>query len=509
LLALALALALALVLAGCQAPERDELRFGLADGGMRLDPRYGADAASTRVQRLLYRRLVAFDARSRPVPDLASWERVNPVHYRFRLGREGRVFHDGGRLTSRDVKATYESVLAPGTASPHRGPLTVIRRISAPDADTVDFYLRRPDPFFPGYLQVGIVPARLLASGHRLQDAPVGSGPLEFAGRPDDHRLRLRRRGDGQTVAFLTVKDPTVRVLKLLRGEVDLIQNDLPPELLAYLSAREKVRVVQAPGINFTYLGFNLTDPVTGDLRIRRAIAHAIDRAAVIEHLWRGAAQPAQSILRPDHWAGHPGLDPIPHDLVRARALLAELGHGPANPLAITYKTSTDPLRVRVATIFQHQLAKAGIRLDIRSYDWGTFFGDIKSGRFQMYALAWVGIRTPDIFRYAFHSDSVPPGGANRGRYRSPRADALIEAAEAAPTRRDQAPWFRELQALLLEDLPYVPLWYEDQVLATRADIQGYPLAADGSYDGLVTASRGARGGGPGAQPGASAGSAP
>ena len=151
---------------------------------------------------------------------------------------------------------------------------------------------------------------------------------------------------------------------------------------------------------------------------------------------------------------------------------------------------STDPLRLRVATVIQQQLAQVGIEVEVRSYDWGTFYGDIKAGRFQMYSLAWVGIETPDIFRYVFHSESLPPEGANRGRYRDPEADRLIELAAGLGSLDAQAPVYREIQARLLDQLPYVPLWYEDHVLVRRNGVEDYELAADGNYDGLLRVRR-------------------
>jgi peptide/nickel transport system substrate-binding protein len=155
------------------------------------------------------------------------------------------------------------------------------------------------------------------------------------------------------------------------------------------------------------------------------------------------------------------------------------------------YKTSSDPFRIRLATIVQSQLREVGIEVELRSYDWGTFYGDIKAGRFQMYSLAWVGIKLPDIFRYAFHSASLPPQGANRGRLNDPQVDALIERAKVAAAQAEQARLYRRLQALLLERLPYVPLWFEDQFFAAREDIQGYTLDAHGAYDALLHTVRG------------------
>ncbi len=484
-------IALALVtVVGCARQDASSLRFGLATAPATLDPRFATDASSERINRLIYRRLVDFDEHSRPVASLARWLQIDPTRYRVVLGQAGRRFHDGERLTARDVKATYDSVLSPTSASPHRAPLAGVERVEVVDADTVDFYLRRPDPLFPGRLDLGILPARLVAAGHPFRTDPVGSGPCAFLDWPDENRLRLRRLDDGQTIEFLRVPDPTMRVLKLLRGEIDMLQNDLPPELVGYLAKRSEVRVVTGPGINFSYLGFNLRDPVTGRLAVRQAIAYAVDRGSVIRHVLGGAARPASALLPPEHWAGDPGLPAYRYDPGRARALLHRAGFDAAHRPRIVYRTSTDPLRVRVATVLQSQLADVGIDVELRTYDWGTLYADIKAGRFQMYSLSWVGVHSPDIFRYIFHSQSVPPLGANRGRYASTATDRLIEQAEAATDPVLRASLYRRLQRVLWEELPYVPLWYEDQVFVARRDIQGYRLSPDGDYDGLLAAHR-------------------
>ena len=482
---LGLWLCLLLLLTACSQPRDEVIRFGMSAAPSNLDPRFATDAGSARINRLLYRALVDFDDHFLPVPSLAHWEQFGPLHYRVHLGEAGRDFHDGSRLTAIDVAATYQSILDPDTGSPHRGTLAMIERIEVLDEDRLDFHLSRPDALFPGYLVIGIVPARAITKGWPLQERPLGSGPFRFESWPETGRLRLTRREDGQELEFLQVRDPTVRVLKLLRGEVDLIQNDLPAELVRYLAARPELQVQHRPGSNFAYLGFNLRDPDTGDPRVRLAIAHAIDREAIIRHVLGGAARPASALLPPDHWAGHPGLAPLEHDPALARRLLAEAGYGPGKPLRITYKTSADPLRLRIATVFQEQLAQAGIEVRLQSYDWGTFYADIRTGQFQLYSLAWVGIKTPDIFRYAFHSTALPPGGANRGRLEDGRVDALIELAEAASDAEARTTAYQALQARLLEILPYVPLWYEDHVFAARADLQGYRMAADGNYDGV------------------------
>ena len=474
-----------LLLTACEPPASSDIRFGLAAGPTNLDPRFATDATSERINRLLYGRLVDFDKHARPIPALAEWEQLTPQHYRFRLS-ETPLFHNGQPLGAADVAATYASVLDPATASPHLGALSMVEKIDVIDARTIDFYLNRADVLFPGYLTIGILPASELADGHPFHTDPVGSGPFQFVDWTDQ-KLVLARNSDAQQFVFEQVKDPTMRVLKLLRGEIDILQNDLPPELLVDLEQRPELQVLHAPGSNFAYIGFQLEDQATGNALVRRAIALAIDRDAIIEYVFNAGARPAAALLPPEHWAGHSGLASVSRDLLAARGLLEQAGYSTERPLRLSYKTSSDPFRVRIATILQQQLADVGIEVDVQSYDWGTFYGDIKAGRFQMYSLAWVGIKTPDIFRYAFHSDSLPPAGANRGRLNDDIIDRLIATAEQGTSLAAQAAAYRQIQARLLALLPYIPLWYEDHVFAARSGISGYRLARDGNYDALST----------------------
>jgi len=484
----ALILLLAFI-SGCTQRDDRAIRFGLATPPVTLDPRFATDATSYRITRLLYQALVDFDQQHRPIPALADWERLSPVHYRFHL-KAAQQFHDGSSLTSDDVFATYKSILDPRAASPHRGSLANIESIDAQPPLIIDFHLKQPDPLFPGLLVIGIMPAALIAGIDDSLEKPIGSGPFAVDGLPNETRLRLRRVSDGQTVELITVRDATVRALKILHGEIDLLQGSMTPELVDWLDANDRITAAQRPGTTFTYLGFNLDDPDVGDPRVRRAIAHAIDRKSLTKHMFGSRARLAQGIFTPSHWAGHPGLDRIEYDPVRAQKLLAEMGYNRHTPLQLSYKTSSDHFRLRIATAIQDQLAHVGIEVKISSYDWGTFYADVKAGRFQMYSLSWVGLKQPDIFRYAFHSSSVPPVGANRGRYRAEFVDQMIEQAETSTNLSERAALYRNIQQQLLIDLPYVPLWYEDTTMIVRDSIVGYDTGLDGYYDGLAATRR-------------------
>jgi peptide/nickel transport system substrate-binding protein len=463
---------LGLLLTGCsRSVDHPEIRFAVAQMPLNLDPRYATDAASERVNRLIYRPLVDFDAHARPVPALASWQQRDALHYRFTLGSQERTFHDGTTLQAADVVATYRSLLTLHDA-PHAAEFANIVDIEAVDQDTVDFTLAKADAQFPARMIIGILPERLIRQEHDFAHAPVGSGPLRFTSW--HHTLTLERIADHQAIVLEEVRDPTVRALKLLRGEADLLQGDLPPELVGYLQKQTGVKVLTSPGTNFSYLGFNLQDPQLQNPAVRHAVAMAIDRDALIQHALVAGSRSATAILPPEHWAGNPELVPVAYDPVRARKMLEDAGV--KLPLKLTLKTSTDAQRVRLATVMQAQLAKAGIALEIRSLDWGTFFDDVKHGKFQLYGLTWVGIKTPEIYRLAFHSEAVPPAGANRGHLHDPALDALID-------RQDWKSATARIDALM----PYVPLWYEGQFAVLRQDIQGYAPAPDGNWDALAS----------------------
>lgn len=246
----------------------------------------------------------------------------------------------------------------------------------------------------------------------------------------------------------------------------------------------------QIAGSNFAYLGFNLQDQQLANQTIRHAIAYAIDCKAIIHYVLGNAAQLANGLLPPHHWAGNPNLQGFSYQPEKAKQLLQQAGFSEQHPLKLSFKTSVNPLSLRFAAVLQQQFKNVGIDLALSSYDWGTFYSDIKAGRFQLFSLSWIGIKTPDIFQYAFHSSAIPPTGANRGRYNDPFTDQLIENAESQMKLEQQAPLYQQLQQHLLETLPYLPLWYEDQYVFHYPNLSNYRLFSDGRYDGLLTAKK-------------------
>ena len=475
---------------GCTETQRTSIAFGINTAPVTLDPRYATDAISYRITRLLYRSLVDFDEQFQAIPDIATWQRLAPDHYRFNLKQSGREFHNGTRLAAEDIKATYESVLNPNHSSPHRNSVAMIDYMQVVDDDTLDFYLSYADLLFPGRLVIGILPAELIASAHPFSTQPVGSGEMRLSSWKDESLLSLLRLSDDQVIEFRIVKDATVRALKLIRGEIDIIQGNLSPELVRWLEKQQGINIDKQKGNTFTYLGFNLEDSVMGNVIVRQAIAHAIDRETIIRYVFGKHAMLAGSLFSSEHWAGQVESVGISYSPEKSISLLKELGYDRDSPLSLVYKTSNNPFRLRLATVIQSQLKEVGIDVTIQSYDWGTFYADIKAGRFQMFGLSWVGLKMPDIFRYVFHSKSIPPAGANRGRLNDATVDRLIEEAEQQSELEQQAMYYQALQRRLLEVLPYVPLWYEDNVAAISQAVTDYTLSADGNFDALKIVSK-------------------
>ncbi|HEX2719812.1 MAG TPA: ABC transporter substrate-binding protein, partial [Candidatus Deferrimicrobium sp.] len=199
------------------------------------------------------------------------------------------------------------------------------------------------------------------------------------------------------------------------------------------------------------------------------------------------------SILPPGSWASAPDLPAIPFDPALARRLLDEAGfpdpdgEGPLPRLRLTYKTSQNEVRRRVATVIQEQLRQVGIAVEIQSLEWGSFFYDIKKGNFQIYSLTWVGISDPDIFHHAFHSRSAPPDGANRGGYSDAEVDRLTEAARHEPSREKRREMYRRVQRILARDLPVFPLWAGRNLLVRDRRLAGFLLTPDESYASVHT----------------------
>jgi peptide/nickel transport system substrate-binding protein len=277
----------------------------------------------------------------------------------------------------------------------------------------------------------------------------------------------------------------------LRKGSADIEINALTPDMVITLEREPTLEVLRGPGTVLQYMAFNFRDPILKDVRVRQALACAIDRRPILEYLWRGFAQPADSILPTQSWAYANGKSTYSYDPARARATLDEAGYPSVNGVRfhLVMKTSTDENTRLMVAVLQQQLRAVGIQLDIRTFEFATFFADVTHGQFQLYSLRWVGgNEDPDIFEYAFHTDKFTPNGANRSFYSNPRVDALINQARAELDQSKRKALYAAIQDLLAEDLPYLNLWYLDNVLVHSKRVKNLSLNPPGNYDFLKTA---------------------
>ena len=234
-------------------------------------------------------------------------------------------------------------------------------------------------------------------------------------------------------LVFKVVPDAMVRVLEFKKGSIGFMQNDLEPDVLPWIKHNTDADIEARQGTTFQYIGINLTHPILKHKKVRQALAYAIDRESIIRHLIKDLGTPASGLLSPLNWAYEGTVNQWPHDPEKAKQLLDEAGFrdpdgdGPQPRFKLSFKSTNLDLRRRIAEALKEQLQRVGIDLEIRTYEWGTFFSDIKKGNFHLYSLAWVGIQDPDIYYQIFHSSSVPPNGDNRGHYSNPQVDRLLE----------------------------------------------------------------------------------
>ena len=492
------------LLTGCRfgsdpTPRSDYLVIGIESNPSHLDPRYATDANSARISSLIYSSLLRLDNKARLVGDLAEqWTMMDGQTYDFQI-RSGIAFHDGRALTARDVKYTYDSIMDPRNRSPKRGPLRVLKAVEQLGTHQIRFHLSEPHAPFLEQCMIGIVP---VDSGRPRENgsnqAPPGSGPFALARINPGEKVSLKANSsywDGKPrlagLAFHIVPDAIVRVLEFKKGTIQLLQNDVEPDTLPWLEKNTDAIVETNSGTTFQYIGINLTHPILKNLDVRQALAHSIDRDSIIRHILKDQATAANGLLSPLNWAHD---DSVPHwrfDPARAQQLLDRAGYpdpdgdGPQPRFKLSFKTTNIDLRRRIAETMKEQLSRVGVELEVRTYEWGTFYSDIKKGNFHLYSLAWVGIADPDVYYNIFHSSSVPPNGDNRGGYNNPSLDHLLEQGRRESDPGQRKVLYHQVQQIINKDLPYIPMWWVKNVVVRKPQVVGFMPYPDGDLFSL------------------------
>jgi peptide/nickel transport system substrate-binding protein len=480
-----------------------------------LDLRQGTDAQSERVGGQIFDALVKKDEHYELQPWLAtSWEQPDALTWVFHL-RDGVRFHDGRPLEAADVAYTIQSLIDSAVGNlvtAKSGNFAAVDRAEARDRLTVVVRMKRPDSGLLFNMSDGLFGVVPRGSGKDFGLHPVGSGPFKFVSAVQDKEVIVERNHDYwadrvnvmpavaadaqriERIRFTVVPDTITSALELKKGSADLASNVVTLDMIHTLEAEPNLKVESGAGSPVVYVTLNVTDMVLKDMRVRQAVACAIDRQAIVDAIWRGQARLANTLLPVGHWAAATDAElaqvaNYPHDVARAQRLLEEAGFPTGKDgvrMRLTMKTSTDETTRLMAAVLQQQLRAAGIALEIRAAEFGTFYADVTKGAFQIYALRWIGSNEdPDIFRYAYGSGSFPPKGGNRGRYSNARVDALLAEASASSDRAVRKKDYVEVQQILAEELPGIPLWYPNNELVHTRRVVNVRPRASGNFDFL------------------------
>jgi peptide/nickel transport system substrate-binding protein len=470
-----------------------------------LDLRQGTDAQSERVGGQIFDALVKKDEHYELQPWLAtSWEQPDALTWVFHL-RDGVRFHDGRPLEAADVAYTIESLIDGSLITAKGGSFANVDRVEARDRLTVVVHMKRPDAGLLFNVSDGLFGVVPQGSGRDFGLHPVGSGPFRFVSAVQDKEVIVERNHDYwagsptvpdgarriEKIRFEVVPDTITSALELKKGSADLASNVVTLDMVHTLASAPNLKVESGLSSAVVYVTFNVTDPLLKDKRVRQAIACAIERQPIVDAIWRGQARLANTLLPTGHWAAATDaeLAQYPHDVARAQRLLEAAGF-PAGKddvrMRLTIKTSTDETTRLMVAVLQQQLRAAGIALEIRSAEFGTFYADVTKGAFQIYALRWIGSNEdPDIFRYAYASGSFPPRGGNRGRYSNARVDALLAEAAGSSDRVVRKKDYLEVQQILADELPSIPLWYPNNEVVHTRRVEGVQPRGAGSFDFL------------------------
>lgn len=487
----------------------DALVVGSIGEPSTLIPILASDVPSHEIAGLVYNGLVKYDKDLKLVGDLAeSWE-VSPdgLTITFHL-RKGVKWHDGAEFTSRDVLYTYRVTIDPKTPTAYAEDFKQVKTAEATGRYT--FRVTYERPFAPALASWGmnILPAHLLEgkdiTRSELSRRPVGTGPYRFKEWVAGQKLVLESYHDYfearpfvDRYVYRIIPDNSTMYLELKAGGIDMM--GLSPVQFARQTEtpefRSRFNKFRYPASAYTYLGYNLSNPLFADRRVRQAITHAISKDEIVHGVLLGMGQLAHGPYKPGTWAYNPRVKDFGHDPARAKALLAEAGWRETGPDGILVKDGQpfrftiltnqgNDQRLKAAQIIQRRLRKVGIDVKIRVMEWASLLTNfIDKRNFDALIMGWTITPDPDLFD-VWHSSKTGPKELNFVGYKNPEVDRLIEEGRRTFDQEKRRRCYWRIQEILAEDQPYTFLYVPDALPTVSARFRGIePAPAGITYD--------------------------
>ncbi|MGB8330765.1 MAG: ABC transporter substrate-binding protein [Polyangiales bacterium] len=481
--------------------DADALVVMLPRDAEQLDPRFVGDPYGLRVSRLIFGSLVTIDPRTLEViPDLAESVTVSsPTEFEVRL-RDGLRFSDGSPLDAEDVVATFQGVIDPSLGSRYAHTYRRIAEMRVTDPRTILFVLTEPHATFLTDLELPIVRSEDAFRRIATPDdpLPVGAGPYRLVSRePGVLELRANphwHRGTPKypSLRLVVIRDDNTRALRMLAGQGDLAIASIPPLLLPMFQEDERFETRSVAGISTMYLGFQTASAKLHDVRVRRAIASAINRELLVRAKYHGLARVTETWIPRGHWAELASLPTLRFDPEKSRALLDAAGFpnpaGPEPRMRLVLRTTSERFRQSVARAIAAMLGDVGVEVDVRPSEAATLISDLNRGRFDLTLLEVPEVIEPHVLSWFFESSRIPgpqSEGANRWRYQNEELDRLFELGTTLIDRERRRAAYAEAQRVLARDIPVLPLWQPDTTAVVRRG-SSFEVPRDGRFGTLA-----------------------
>ncbi len=480
---------LVLVATGCSAGQRVDLggdtsgRLIAAIGGEpdQLDPNKTSAYFSFEVLENVYDTLVEPDADLQMRPALAeSWNvSADQLTWTFRL-RPDVTFHDGSQLTADDVVYTYRRIIDEKLSNADK--LSAVTDVRATDPATVVLRLEHPTPNLltnlGGFKGMAIVQRKNVESG-QIATHPVGTGPFAFESQKSGDSISLKANsrywGGAPKVSgviFRFIPEKSTALSALQAGEVDWTDS-IPTQRVNQLKDDDSVHLAVTPSNDYWYLALNEAREPWNDVRVRQAIAYAIDRDAIVAATSYGTATKNQlAIPEGSYWYTDYGR--YRYDIEQAKHLLSQAKAAPRNLDMLV--TNEYPETVTAAQIIADNFAPLGITVNIRTVDFATWLDEQNSGHFDMLMMGWLGNIDPDDFYYAQHHTN---GTSNAQKFSNAEVDRLLDAGRVETNQDARADIYRKAATLIADDCSYVYLYNPSVIQAWSTNLSGYEARRD------------------------------
>ncbi len=459
--------------------EGGNLRAALTGEPDVLDPATSSIYTGAQVYEGIFSKLIDMDSSGKFVPDLAtSWEQLDPKTWKFNLVTNA-TFHNGEKLTSADVKYTFERILNPKTASAYAGLYAQIQSVEATDPAVVVFHLKSSfGPFLTNLATNGeIVNKKAIESGDPARN-PVGTGPFIFVEWVQGDHITLKKNPhyfkaglphlDSVTFRFLPVDQS--RIDALAAGELDWI-DAVPLQQVAALKNDSRFTYVTSPVAGIPdFLALNTKARPFDNAKVRQAVALAVNRSEIREVAYLGTGELGlEEVPTGSAWYDEAGIFAAAPDIAKAKQLLAEAGY--ANGLTVEYLGLPQyPELLKTGQVVRDQLKAIGINMVIKPVDVSVWYDAFVSGKFQITSAYQERTIDPDNF----YSLVIKSGGPiNTTRYSSPEVDALIDKAAAIADDAERKDAYRQIRTIVTRDAPIVFAHYETLNYLMNKNVSG------------------------------------